>query len=82
MTEKSEEDAGMQIFRNKTFSNEDEDPNLGLILILNPGKDEAYIYLEPINLDWPIAVRLTSENDGLINHSFENWKQIRSLQVF
>jgi len=64
-------DAGMQIFRNKAFSNKEENPNLSLILILNPGKDEAYIYLEPINLDWPITIRLKSTN-GLESQAFEN----------
>jgi hypothetical protein len=64
-------DAGMQIFRNKAFSNKDDNPNLLLILILNPGKDEAYIYLEPINLDWPITIRLKSTN-GLESPTFEN----------
>ena len=64
-------DAGMQIFRNKAFSNKEENPNLSLILILNPGKDEAYIYLEPINLDWPITIRLKSTN-GLESPTFEN----------
>jgi hypothetical protein len=64
-------DAGMQIFRNKAFSNKDDNSNLALILILNPGKDEAYIYLEPINLDWPITIRLKSMN-GLESQTFEN----------
>ena len=64
-------DAGMQIFRNKAFGDKDENPNLSLILILNPGKDEAYIYLEPINLDWPITIRLKSTN-GLESQAFEN----------
>jgi hypothetical protein len=74
-------DAGMQIFRNKTFSNEDEDPNLGLILILNPGKDEAYIYLEPINLDWPITLRLKSAN-GQESFSFENGNKSDHFRYF
>ena len=64
-------DAGMQIFRNKAFGDKDDNLNLSLILILNPGKDEAYIYLEPINLDWPITIRLKSTN-GLEIHAFEN----------
>jgi hypothetical protein len=74
-------DAGMQIFRNKTFSNEDEDPNLGLILILNLGKDEAYIYLEPINLDWPITLRLKSAN-GQESFSFENGNKSDHFRYF
>jgi hypothetical protein len=64
-------DAGMQIFRNKAFGDKDDNLNLSLILILNPGKDEAYIYLEPINLDWPITIRLKSTN-GLESQTFEN----------
>jgi hypothetical protein len=64
-------DAGMQIFRNKAFGDKDDNLNLSLILILNPGKDEAYIYLELINSDWPITIRLKSTN-GLESYSFEN----------
>lgn len=74
-------DAGMQIFRNKAFNNEDENPNLGLILILNPKKDEAYIYLEPINLDWPITLRLKSAS-GQESHSFENGNKSDHLRYF
>lgn len=74
-------DAGMQIFRNKAFSNEDEHPNLALILILNPGKDEAYIYLEPINLDWPIRLRLKSAGGGE-SHTFENGNKSDHLRYF
>lgn len=64
-------DAGMQIFRNKDLKIEGKKPNLSLILILNPAKDEAYIYLEPINSDWPLSLRWKSEN-GPEDHVFEN----------
>jgi hypothetical protein len=74
-------DAGMQIFRNKAFNNEDENPNLGLILILNPVKEEAYIYLEPINLDWPVSLRLKSAK-GLESYSFENGNKADHLRYF
>lgn len=74
-------DAGMQIFRNKAFTKSNENPNLGLILILNPTKDEAYIYLEPLNLDWPIRLRLNSAS-GLESHSFENGNKSDHLRYF
>lgn len=74
-------DAGMQIFRNKAFVQKDDNPNLGLILILNPGKDEAYIYLEPINLDWPIKLRLKSAN-GVESLSFENGNKSDHFRYF
>ena len=52
-------DAGMILFRNRKRAPEENEPALNLVLILNNPKDEAYLYLEPVKLDWPLEIRAT-----------------------
>jgi hypothetical protein len=73
-------DAGMVIYKNNALQITAENPSLNMILILNPVKDEAYIYFEPQNSDWPIKIRLNS-NDS-ITYSFENGNKSAHLQIF
>jgi len=74
-------DAKMQIFRKEAFFKKDSTSNLGLILILNPMNDEAYIYLEPINLDWPLKIRLKISNNTEV-YSLENGNKSDHLRYF
>jgi len=54
-------DAGMILFRHGKRAISESDPQLDLVIILNNPKDEAYLYLEPLNLDWPLEVKATQE---------------------
>lgn len=54
-------DAGMVLFRHGKRQISDSIPTLDLLIILNSKKDEAYLYLEPINFDWPIKIRASAE---------------------
>lgn len=50
-------DAGMVLFRHRKRFQSDSLPTLDLVIVLNPGKDDAYIYFELKNADWPIQIR-------------------------
>ena len=52
-------DAGMILFRHGKRAISESDPQLDLVIILNNPKDEAYLYLEPVNLDWPLEMKAT-----------------------
>lgn len=54
-------DAGIALFRHGKRQISDSIPSLDLLIILNSQKDEAYLYLEPKNFDWPIKIRASSE---------------------
>lgn len=53
-------DAGMTMYRHgKRWVNETE-PTLDLVILLNSGKEEAYIYFELKNAGWPIRISVKS----------------------
>lgn len=62
-------DAKMTLYRHKDQNTNLS--NLGLVLILNSLKDEAYIYFEPIKTDWPIEIKVESSS-GMKAFHFEN----------
>lgn len=49
-------DAGMTLFRHKKRLQSDSFPTLDPVIILNPTKEEAYIYFELMNADYPISL--------------------------
>ncbi len=53
----SRSDAGMALFRHGKREVSENIPLLDLVIILNSQKDEAYLYLEPVNIDWPLKIR-------------------------
>ncbi len=55
-------DARMALFRHGKREISDSIPALDFLIILNSQKDEAYLYLEPVNFDWPIKLRASSES--------------------
>ena len=57
-------DAGMALFRHRKRMISDSIPALDLLIILNSQKDEAYLYLEPVNFDWPIKIRVSGKNQS------------------
>lgn len=50
-------DAGMILFRHGKRAISDRNPLLDVMIIMNNSKDEAYLYLEPLNLDWPLEIK-------------------------
>ncbi|OOG70611.1 hypothetical protein [Algoriphagus sp. A40] len=61
-------DAGMTLFRHGKRFQSDFLPTLDLVILLNPLKDNAFIYFELKNGDWPIQIRAKS---GGIDEVFE-----------
>lgn len=57
------QDAGMNLYRHGKRSEYPDAASLDLVLILNPQKDEAYTYVEPVNTDWPIRIRIVSRGN-------------------
>lgn len=54
-------DAGMALFRHGKREISESIPALDLLIILNSRKDEAYLYLELKNFEWPIKIRTSNE---------------------
>ncbi|WPR74896.1 hypothetical protein [Algoriphagus sp. NG3] len=67
----SRADAGMLLFRHGKREVSETDLLLDLIIILNRIKDEAYLYLEPTGIDWPLEIRATGEKEQQV-FQFEN----------
>lgn len=55
-------DAGMTLYRHGKRLQSETNPTLDLIILLNSVKDDAYIYFELNNADWPIQISV--EKDG------------------
>lgn len=73
------QDAGMTLFRHGKRNQETDELTLDLVLILNPQRDEAYIYLEPRGIDWPITVRMEGSTGKSQELIFENGDKINHL---
>lgn len=54
-------DAGMTLFRHGKRFQSDSLPTLDLVILLNPVKENAFIYFELKNGDWPIQIRAKSD---------------------
>lgn len=54
-------DAGMTLFRHGKRLQSDTVPTLDLVILLNPVNENAFIYFELKNADWPIQIRSKSE---------------------
>ncbi|MEB2778878.1 hypothetical protein U3A58_00625 [Algoriphagus sp. C2-6-M1] len=67
----SRSDAGMALFRHGKREVSENIPLLDLVIILNSQKDEAYLYLEPGNIDWPLEIRASQGGKEQIFH-FQN----------
>ncbi|MDP2040893.1 MAG: hypothetical protein Q8S14_07045 [Algoriphagus sp.] len=59
-------DAGMTLFRHGKRLQSDAQPTLDLVILLNPVKDDAYIYFELKNADWPIRLSAKTDKDVLV----------------
>jgi hypothetical protein len=54
------QDASMTLFRHRNHEQTDSLPGLVPVIILNPLKDDAYIYFELENAQWPIQIKISS----------------------
>ncbi|WP_232424841.1 hypothetical protein [Algoriphagus resistens] len=54
-------DAGMLLFRHGNREISQTKPLLDLVIVLNSVKDEAYLYLEATNVEWPLEIRVFTE---------------------
>ncbi|WP_339754391.1 hypothetical protein [Algoriphagus aquimarinus] len=61
-------DAGMVLFRHGKREISKTEPSLDLVIILNSQKDEAYLYLEPVNVDWPLEIRASKDDKVKVFH--------------
>jgi hypothetical protein len=64
-------DAKMMLFRHKDRNQEENLVGLDLVIVLNSSKDEAYIYLEPKDVNWPINLKIQTKTES-IEFQFEN----------
>lgn len=64
-------DAKMTLFRHGKRFQSDSMPTLDVVMLLNPVKDNAFIYFELNNADWPIQIRAKSE-EGVEVFEFSN----------
>jgi len=65
------QDAAMTLFRHRKRLQTDTLPTLDPLIILNPQKDEAYIYFELTHAEWPILIKVTS-SEGVESIEFAN----------
>lgn len=78
-------DAGMTLYRPGKRFQSDTLPTLDLVILLNPKKDEAYIYFELKNADWPIQIRAntngaTQEFNFANGNNLEHFELLKKLQ--
>lgn len=57
-------DAKMLLFRHKERDQNEDSKSLGFVIVLNSLKDEAYIYLEPRGVDWPLILKASADDES------------------
>lgn len=57
-------DAGMNLYRHGKRLVNNSEPTLDLVILLNSGKEEAYIYFELKNADWPTRISAKSAEES------------------
>lgn len=77
-------DAGMTLFRHGKRMQSDSFPTLDLVIILNSRKDNAYIYFELKNAEWPIQISaITATGNQVFDFSngnnFEHFLMLQKL---
>ncbi|MBN7809788.1 hypothetical protein J0A68_02385 [Algoriphagus sp. H41] len=74
-------DAGMTLFRHRNRLETDTRPTLDLVILLNPSKDEAYVYFELANADWPVRIQTSLSGNQEI-FDFANGNNHAHLELF
>ncbi|MEN2280734.1 hypothetical protein AAGF08_01250 [Algoriphagus sp. SE2] len=64
-------DAKMLLFRHKDRKQDVNSKSLDFVIVLNSSKEEAYIYLEPKEVDWPLKLKARTD-DGIKEFILEN----------
>lgn len=73
-------DAGMTLYRHGKRLQSETNPTLDLIILLNSVKDDAYIYFELNNADWPIQISV--EKDGATQvFDFSNGNNVTHFEL-
>lgn len=80
-------DAGMSLFRHKKRIIPDSVPSLYPALILNPKREEGYIYFELNQAEFPIQLKVLAGEDSLVidfsgGNNEENYAFFRKLRPF
>ena len=75
------QDASMILYRHRSRFQSDTLPTLDLVILMNPAKDEAYIYFELKNGDGPVQIRVKSSG---INetYDFANGNNLDHFELF
>lgn len=81
------QDAGMTLFRHGKRNQADSIPTLNPAILLNAGKDEAYVYFELKNADWPIRLSVKSINDSRVleftnGNNLDHFAMLQKLGAF
>jgi hypothetical protein len=58
-------DAGMTLFRHSKRMKSDSLPSFDPVIILNPIKDDGYIFFELQHLEYPVSLQASSDQDSL-----------------
>lgn len=78
-------DAGMTMYRHGKRRVNETEPTLDLVILLNSGKEEAYIYFELKNAEWPIGISAKSAEKSQIfefanGNNLEHFAMIQNLR--
>ncbi len=79
-------DAGMTLFRHDKRMQSDSIPTLDLVILLNSGKDNAYIYFELKNAEWPIQISAQTATGNQVfdfsnGNNFEHFSMLQKLST-
>ncbi|WP_111668878.1 hypothetical protein [Algoriphagus litoralis] len=80
-------DAGMTLYRHAKRKQSDSIPTLDMVILLNASKEEAYIYLELKNADWPIELSVKSSGTSRIleftnGNNLDHFAIVKKLKAF
>ena len=80
-------DAGMNLYRHGKRLQSDSIPTLDPVILLNSGKENAYIYFELKNADWPIRISVKTATDIEVfdfsnGNNFEHFELLLKLKPY
>jgi hypothetical protein len=73
-------DAGMTLYRHGKRQQSETNPTLDLIILVNSLKDDAYIYFELKNADWPIQISVETEGTTQV-FDFSNGNNLAHFEL-
>ena len=77
----------MTLYRHGKRYKSDSVPTLDLVILLNSGKEEAYVYFELKNAEWPILISIKSASESQVleftnGNNFEHLAILQKLRTF